>query len=177
MHNAVVQVRQWRKNFCAIVHHFLPLLYTDTLENVRENPSSRKQCTHVIIECAYFFMSRSFQVIRYGGRRRRAPCSELEKIFSSIIRKGLSNDASSLFSGRSTLCRLQWSLIEQCSLMYVCVHSSEIRGLCLMKCPNEMLQNFPYFIYTKYQICFIRFSFHATLLFHPMNALVYVDID
>ena len=26
-------LHEWRKNFCAIVHHFLPLLYTDTLEN------------------------------------------------------------------------------------------------------------------------------------------------
>ena len=33
-------------------------------------------------------------------------------------------------------------------------HSSEMRGLCLMKWPSKMLQNFPYFIYTKTQCCF-----------------------
>ena len=49
-------------------------------------------------------------------------------------------------------------------------HSSELRGFCLMKWPGEMLQNLPYFIYTKTQICFFRFSFHATLLFSLVNA-------
>ena len=57
------------------------------------------------------------------------------------------------------------------------LHSSEIKGFCLMKWPSETLQNLPYFIYTKTQSCFFRFLFQATLLFSLMNALVYVDID
>ena len=60
---------------------------------------------------------------------------------------------------------------------YIYYHSSEIRGLCLMKCPSKMLQNLPYFIYTKIQSCFSHFSFHVTLFFSLMNALVYVNID
>ena len=53
-------------------------------------------------------------------------------------------------------------------------HSSEIRGLCLKKWPTEMLQNLPYFLYTKTQVCFFRFSSRATFLFTLMNALVYM---
>ena len=34
-----------------------------------------------------------------------------------------------------------------------------------------------FYIYTKTQSCFFRFSFHATLFFFLMNTLVYVDID
>ena len=49
-------------------------------------------------------------------------------------------------------------------------HSSEKRGVCLMKSSSEMLQNLPYFIYTKTQSCFFHFSFHATLFFSLMNA-------
>ena len=56
-------------------------------------------------------------------------------------------------------------------------HSSQFQGLCLMKSSSETLQNLPYFIYTKTQSCFFRFSFRATLYFYIMNALVYVDID
>ena len=56
-----------------------------------------------------------------------------------------------------------------------CCHSSEIRGLCLMKWPSEMLQNLPYFCNT-YEV-FFRFSFPATLFFPLMNALDYVDIE
>ena len=41
-------------------------------------------------------------------------------------------------------------------------HSSEIRGLCLMKCSSEMLQNFSHFWNTKTNIVFFRFSFRAT---------------
>ena len=44
-------------------------------------------------------------------------------------------------------------------------HSSEIRGLCLMKWPIKILQNLPYFIYTKTQSCFFHFSFYTTLFF------------
>ena len=57
------------------------------------------------------------------------------------------------------------------------VHSSEIRGLYLMKCPRETLQNLLYFIYTKTQSCFSHFSFHATLFFPLIYTLIYVDID
>ena len=44
-------------------------------------------------------------------------------------------------------------------------HSSEIRGLCLMKCPSETLQNLPYFIYTKTKNCI----FHFVLLYFSPN--------
>ena len=44
--------------------------------------------------------------------------------------------------------------------------SSEKRGVCLMKCSGKMLLNFPYFIFTKTQSCFLRFLFHTTLFFH-----------
>ena len=57
-------------------------------------------------------------------------------------------------------------------------HSSEKRGLCLMKSSSETLQNLPYFIYyMKTQSRFFHFSFHATLIFSLMNALVFVDIE
>ena len=56
-------------------------------------------------------------------------------------------------------------------------HSSEKkRFMRLMKSSSKMLQNLPYFIYTKTQSCFFHFSFRATLVFLLMNALVYVDI-
>ena len=39
-------------------------------------------------------------------------------------------------------------------LFEVCVHSSEIRGLCFLKLSSEMLQNLPYFWNTKTKIVF-----------------------
>ena len=45
----------------------------------------------------------------------------------------------------------------------VSVHSSKIRGLCLMKCSSEMLQNLPYFWNTKTHVVF--FIFHFVLLY------------
>ena len=56
-------------------------------------------------------------------------------------------------------------------------HSSEIRCLCLMKLPTEIIQNLPYFMSKKTYVVFFLFSFRATLYFYLMNALVYVDID
>ena len=56
-------------------------------------------------------------------------------------------------------------------------HSSEIRGLFLMKCPSEMLQNLSYFWNMKTQIIFFIFHFILYFIFSLMNALVYVDID
>ena len=57
-------------------------------------------------------------------------------------------------------------------------HSSQFQGMCSTKSSSETLQNLPYFIYsTKTQSCFFRFSFHATLYFYLMNALVYVNIE
>ena len=44
-------------------------------------------------------------------------------------------------------------------------HSSEVRGLCLMKCSTETLENLPYFWNTKTHIVFPHFLFCATLLF------------
>ena len=43
-------------------------------------------------------------------------------------------------------------------------HSSEKRGLRLMKCSSETLQNLPCFMYIKTQSCFFRFSFLASYL-------------
>ena len=62
-------------------------------------------------------------------------------------------------------------------LQYYTYRSLEIGGLCLMKCPSEILQNLPYFYHMKTHIVFFCFSFRATLFFPLMNALVYVDID
>ena len=58
---------------------------------------------------------------------------------------------------------------------YIDGQSFEKRGLCLMKSSSEMLQNLAYFIYTKTQSCFFRFSFCAALFFSLMNALVDVN--
>ena len=62
--------------------------------------------------------------------------------------------------------------------IFLCIHSqhhsSEIRGLCLMKWPSKMLQNLPFFIYIQKPK--VDFSFRATFFFPLMNALVYVDI-
>ena len=46
-------------------------------------------------------------------------------------------------------------------------HSSEIRGLCLMKCSSETLQNLPYFWNTKTHVVF--FLFHFVLLYFFPN--------
>ena len=62
-------------------------------------------------------------------------------------------------------------------VIFMVEHSSEVRGLCLTKCPSEMLQNMPYFIYTKTQSCVFHFLFCATLFFPLISAIVYVDID
>ena len=35
-----------------------------------------------------------------------------------------------------------------------CAHSSEIRGLCLIKCPRETVENLPYFCNLKIHIVF-----------------------
>ena len=57
-------------------------------------------------------------------------------------------------------------------------HSSEIRDLCLMKCPSEMFQNLQFFIYTKKnRVASSVFHFELLYFFPLMNALVYVDID
>ena len=55
-------------------------------------------------------------------------------------------------------------------------HSSEIGGYCLSFWPPKMLQNLLYFYEKKTQSCFFHFSFHATLFFPLMNALIYVNI-
>ena len=46
-------------------------------------------------------------------------------------------------------------------------HSSEIRGLCLMKCSCETLQNLPYFWNTKTTLSFFHLQFHAYLIIFP----------
>ena len=54
-------------------------------------------------------------------------------------------------------------------------HSSEKIGVCLMKSSSEMLQKFAIFYIYENPHSFFRFSFHATLFFPLMNALVCVD--
>ena len=58
---------------------------------------------------------------------------------------------------------IQWQ--EYIIFKYIAIelHSSEIRGLCLMKLSNNMLQNLLYFSNKKSQIVFFRFSIWATL--------------
>ena len=56
-------------------------------------------------------------------------------------------------------------------------HSSEIRGLCLMKCSSKMLQNLSHFWNTKTHIVFFRVSFRAALFSPLINALVDDNID
>ena len=55
------------------------------------------------------------------------------------------------------------------------IHSSKIRGLCSMKWPSELLQNLPYFIYTKTQS--VPFFISCNFVFSLMNAMVYVNVD
>ena len=55
-------------------------------------------------------------------------------------------------------------------------HSSEIRGLYLMKRASKMLQNLPYLWNTKTYEDFC-FSFRVTLFFPLLNALVYINTD
>ena len=55
--------------------------------------------------------------------------------------------------------------------IYRTTHSSQFQCLCSMKSSSRTLKS--YFIYTKTQSCFFRFSLCATF-FPPMNALVYV---
>ena len=45
------------------------------------------------------------------------------------------------------------------------------------KVPSKCLKVYHFFIYSKTQSCFFRFSFHATLFYSLMNVLVYVDIE
>ena len=56
--------------------------------------------------------------------------------------------------------------VEFVLIIKVLKHSSEIRGLCLMKCPSDKLQNMPhmYLEYENLSTCvFACFSFCATL--------------
>ena len=71
-------------------------------------------------------------------------------------------------------CSSNVSLIEQWNSIF---HSSQFQSLCSTKSSIKALQNLPYFMHTNPQSCFFRFSFHATLFFSLMNALVYVNID
>ena len=77
-------------------------------------------------------------------------------------------DNKSLYWGRkkiqlSEITRSFWVL--RCAPSSLIIHSSEIRGLCWMKCLSEILQNLPYFIYMKTQSCF----FHFILLYFFPN--------
>ena len=44
-------------------------------------------------------------------------------------------------------------------------HSSEIRGLCLMKWPSETIQNLPYFMHKKTHVVFFVFHFVQLYIF------------
>ena len=49
---------------------------------------------------------------------------------------------------------------------YLLTHSSEIRGLCLMKCPSEILENLPYIYHNKSHVVFFVFHFMQLYLFY-----------
>ena len=58
----------------------------------------------------------------------------------------------------------QWAKMRKNPISNMClggctIHSSEIRGLCLMKSSSERLQNLPYFIYMRTRSCFSIFYF------------------
>ena len=55
-------------------------------------------------------------------------------------------------------------------------YTSEIRGLCLMICSSETLQNLPYFWNTKTHADFLFFN-SCCFILSQINALVYVNID
>ena len=77
--------------------------------------------------------------------------------------QSLLNDLHIIFL--SKIMKIILKIVHKIYAIRIDSHSSEIRGLCLMKWPGETLQNLPYFIYTKTQSCFFHFSFPATLLF------------
>ena len=62
-------------------------------------------------------------------------------------------------------------------LLYIVQHSSEIKGLCLMKCSSETFQNLPYFWNKKTQTVFFSFFILSNFGFVTVDALIYVDID
>ena len=109
-------------------------------------------------------------------------------IINIVVSKSLKNknDLNNSFENigkhQSNLIRNKRGMYNyEFNLLYVLlhtssVHSSEIRSLCLMKWPSEMLQNLPHFWNMKIHVIF--FVFHFMLLFFTlMNALIYVDID
>ena len=64
--------------------------------------------------------------------------------------------------------------IDEVSLkqkQHICLHSSQFQSLCSTKSSSETLQNLPYFVHTKTQSCFFRFSFCATLCHRPGHSL------
>ena len=98
-------------------------------------------------------------------------------IDANVMYRNFFNDCTS--SELRSMLNISWKInvpisFRISSMSPLLVHSSEKRGLCLMKWPGEMLQNLPYFIYMKTQSCFFHFSFRATSYFFIMNALVYV---
>ena len=59
------------------------------------------------------------------------------------------------------------SLIEKRYILLLASHSSEIRGLCLMKCPRKMLQNLAYCIWNTKSIYLVSFSYYVYIIFSP----------
>ena len=55
------------------------------------------------------------------------------------------------------------------------LHSSEIRGLCLMKWPSKMLQNLPYFWNTPSHVTFFVFHFMLLYFFSEHECPVCID--
>ena len=62
------------------------------------------------------------------------------------------------------------TMIEQMTMvLFAVIHSSEIGGLCLMKCPSEILQNLPYFYHKKAHVVFFYFSISCSFIFSLAN--------
>ena len=85
-----------------------------------------------------------------------------EYLFQWISKPGKQDKQHTKIGGRVTVA-LEF---EKMCLLKAEIHSSEIRGLCLMKCYSEMLHNLQYFWNMKCESpCF--FSFCATLFLSP----------
>ena len=59
----------------------------------------------------------------------------------------------------------------------ISMHSSEMRGLCLMKWPSEMLQNLPYFWNMKTHVCSFFFISCYFIFFSNECPGLYDDMD
>ena len=81
------------------------------------------------------------------------------------------------FKKKSTTSNAKTTFSYMYSTFCIADHSSEIRGLCLKKCPSKTLQNLPYFIhmYENLKLLF-PFFISCNFIFPLIIALVYGNI-